>query len=174
MSRILDSTGKPYTDPETWKETWAVIFKVRDKPVVRDYLWSVGFTGSATEALDKVERLLDQREGFLDRKARDQEREQPYLHTALPGDGGPKWGLLWKDPGSGRVRHYLWAVGECQPSPELALERVAESCKRFPPFASSHVGGRFYPVCLHESRETAEGTFYPVRVDMSYRVEVAT
>lgn len=54
----------PEPDATQWRESWAVIWKAHDRPLVRSYLWSIGFQPSAESALGRVEQTMKEDPAF--------------------------------------------------------------------------------------------------------------
>ena len=146
---------------------WAVIWKSYDAPVVRHYLWTVGFQKSAEKALEVAE----------DKAVGDGEEERRLVATPGPDPhlvaekpeikrGVPHWAVLWRSHHTRDVRHLLYR--EPERTWEDALEVVQVDLQRLgvtnPPIAKTYAHGTFYPVRLDMRIDGRRGQFYPVLV----------
>ncbi len=62
--RAAQQAGVDSPDLRTWKRQFAVIAKHKDRPIVRNYLWSVGVKPTAEQALEFVKDKIESDPAF--------------------------------------------------------------------------------------------------------------
>lgn len=157
------------------EHAWAVIWRAHNAPVVRSYLWSIGFSGSAEEALTRAEdRAVGEGEEER-RKVASPDLCPDLVVEEIPEIkyGVPSWAIMWKSmepivgvDGQFRVAARYLLFEDPEPTWELALEKakagLVELGTTNPLLAKSFARGTIYPVRTDMVVVGQKGTFYPV------------
>ena len=157
------------------KALYAVIWQSHGAPpVTLNYLWTVGMSPSAEEALTRAEgEAFDKGEEWRNFSDSDPQAEPRVLLPKPLRRGQPSWGIMWKSHNPGGDTRYL-LFREPQPSPESALEvakaELVALATTYPTLAPLWFNGTFYPVRLDLKLVGQKGTFYPVLVTAGVEV----